>query len=170
MNWKKSAMILAARGDESFVKNHIDQMAVNLQNESAYERAKTLREMLTLGNDNAVSHALNSLSDSDAHVKFDALTLLAQLGNKNNIAEIKFLLNDEDQFVSQQAQQTIDVLPERGVNEQSEVQKGFVPLEKYAEGFIPGEGEDADKNIEVNEEGHAEQPYLNERWSPLESR
>ncbi len=167
---KKSAMILAARGDESFVKNYIELISVNLQNESAYERAKTLREMLTLGSISVVPYALSSLTDPDAHVKFDALTLLAQLGNKNNISDVAVLLKDEDQFVSQQAQQTMDVLRERNVDEQSALSKGFAPLEKYAEGFIPGEEEGADKNTEVNEEGHIEQPYLNEVWSPLNMR
>ncbi len=167
---KKSAMILAARGDESFVKNYIEQLSVNLQNESAYERAKTLREMLTVGNISAVPHALNSLADSDAHVKFDALALLIQLGDKNNIPEATALLNDEDQFVSQQAQQTIDVLRERDLDKQAELHKGFAPLEKYAEGFIPAEGDEADENTKFSEESHEAQPYFNEVGSPLEMR
>jgi hypothetical protein len=130
----------------------LDILTLDIQNESAYERAKALREMLTVGNTSAVPYALASLTDADAHVKFDALALLVQLGNRNNIPQVTVLINDEDQFVSQQAQQTLDVLRERDASEQSELHQGFAPLHKYAEGFIPGAGETGDENTEVSEE------------------
>jgi HEAT repeat protein len=113
----RAARILAARGDERLLVEHIDKFKWQGEAYSSEAAIKSLAELGALQTKLALPHITPYLSSDDEEVRLRALLSVSLCANADEIEQVKPLLADTSGAVRERAEAVIKSLQGRGKQE-----------------------------------------------------